>query len=79
MEDLNMITLFVFMIMLLLGIVGLAIRLSWGFIKFVLGLGLFWFCPLLFVLAVVFGFFSHMWLPILIIGLLFGGMFRRAL
>ena len=73
-----MITLLIFMIMLLVGIVGLAIRLSWGLVKFALGLGLLWFCPLLFVLAVVFGFFSHMWLPILIIGLIFGGVFRRA-
>lgn len=68
----------VFMIMLLVGIVSLAVRLSWGILKFVFGLGLFWFCPLLFVLAVLFGLFSHMWLPILIVGLLLGGMFRRA-
>ena len=72
-----MVTITVFMIILLLGIVSLAFRLSWGILKFVFGLGLFWFCPLLFVLAVLFGLFSHMWLPILIVGLLFGGMFRR--
>ena len=74
-----MITLLIFMIMLLVGIVGLAIRLSWGLVKFVVGLGLFWVCPLLFVLAVMFGLFSHLWLPILIVGLLFGGMFRRVI
>ena len=74
-----MITLLIFMIMLLVGIVGLAIRLSWGLVKFVFGLGLFWVCPLLFVLAVMFGLFSHLWLPILIVGLLFGGMFRKVI
>ena len=73
-----MVTITVFMIILLLGIVSLAVRLSWGILKFVFGLGLFWICPLLFVLAAMFGLFSHMWLPILIVGLLFGGMFRRA-
>ena len=67
----------VFMIMLLVGIVSLAFRLSWGILKFVFGLGLFWFCPLLFVLAVLFGGFSHTWLLIVMVGLLFGGGFRR--
>ena len=67
-----------FMFMLMFGIIGLGIRLAWGAAKFFFGLGLFWFCPLLFVLAVLFGWFSHIWLPILIIGLLFGGGFRRA-
>ena len=73
-----MITLIVFMAMLFFGIVGLALKLTWNLTKFLLGLGLFWFCPLLFVLAVLFGWFSHLWLPILIVGLLFGGLFRRA-
>ena len=72
-------SIFVLMAVLLASVISVGIRLAWGATKFIFGLGLFWFCPLLFVLAVVFGFFSHMWLPILIIGLLFGGMFRRAL
>ena len=68
----------ILVVMLFFGIVSLGLRLAWSLTKFAFGLGLFWFCPLLFVLAVMFGWFSHLWLPILIVGLLFGGMFRRA-
>ena len=68
----------IFVVMLFFGVVSLGIRLAWNLTKFVFGLGLFWFCPVLFVLAVLFGWFSHLWLPILIVGLLFGGMLRRA-
>ena len=68
----------VLMIMLLAGVIRAGIRLAWGTTKFLFGLGLFWFCPLLFVLAVAFGWFSGMWILILIIGLLCGGGFRRA-
>ena len=64
--------------MLFFGIVSMGIRLAWSLTKFVFGLGLFCFFPVLFVLAVLLGWFSHLWLPILIVGLLFGGMFRRA-
>ena len=63
---------------LFLGIISLVIRLAWGTAKFVFGLGLFFFCPVLFVLAVILGGFSHIWLPILIIGLLLGRGFVRA-
>ena len=64
-------------LMMVAGIVSLGIRLAWGVTKFVFGLGLFCVCPLLFVLAVLLGGFSSMWLPILIVGLLFGKGFRR--
>ena len=67
----------ILMLMLLWGIVKIGLKLAWGTTKFIFGLGLFWFCPLLFVLAVLLGGFSHMWLPILIVGLLFGSGFRR--
>ena len=67
----------IFLFLLLIGVIRVGLRLAWGATKFVFGLGLFWFCPLLFVLAVLFGWFSHMWLPILIIGLLFGRGYRR--
>ena len=67
----------ILLIMLLIGVVSTGIRLAWGATKFVFGLGLFWFCPLLFVLIVLLGAFSHMWLPIVIIGLLLGRGFRR--
>ena len=68
---------FVFMAVLLVSVISIGIRLAWGVTKFVFGLGLFWFCPLLFVLAVLLGGFSHTWLLIVIVGLLFGGGFRR--
>ena len=68
----------ILMVMLLACVISLAIRFAWSAVKFVFGLGLFWFCPLLFVLAVAFGWFSGMWILILIIGLLCGGGFRRA-
>ena len=67
----------VFLFMLLIGILSLGVHLAWSTAKFIFGLGLFWGCPLLFFLAVLLGGFSHMWVPILIVGLLFGGGFRR--
>ena len=72
-----MIGISILMIMLLVSVISAGIRLAWGATKFLFGLGLFWGCPLLFVLIVLFGGFSHMWLPILIVGLLFGSGFRR--
>ena len=79
-------SIFVLMAVLLASVISVGIRLAWGATKFIFGLGLFWFCPLLFVLAVLFGGFSHTWLfggfshtwlLIVIVGLLFGGGFRR--
>ena len=68
----------VLFMMILVSVVRIGLRLAWNMTKFVFGLGLFWFCPLLFVLTVLLGGFHNMWLPILVIGLLFGGGFRRA-
>ena len=65
------------MLLLLFGIVKTGLRLAWGTTRIVFGLGLFWLCPLLFVLVVLLGGFTHMWLPIVIVGLLFGRGFRR--
>lgn len=67
----------ILMLMLLFGVVKAGLKLAWGTTKFVFGLGLFWLCPLLFVLIVLLGGFTHMWLPIVIVGLLFGRKFRR--
>ena len=67
----------ILMAMLLASVISIGIRLAWGATKLFFGLGLFWFCPLLFVLAVLFGGFSHTWLLIVMVGLLFGGGFRR--
>ena len=71
------ISIWIVMAVLFVSVISIGIRLAWGATKFFFGLGLFWFCPLLFVLAVLFGGFSHTWLLIVIIGLLFGGGFRR--
>ena len=65
-------------IMLVTGIVSLGIRLAWGTTKFVFGLGLFCLCPVFFLVAVLLGGFSGIWLPILIVGLLCGRGFIRA-
>ena len=70
--------LMILMIMILVGVVRAGLRLAWGTTKFLFGLGLFWVCPLLFVLAVFFGAFSHMWLPIVVVGLLLGRGYRRS-
>ena len=67
----------IFLFMLFAGVVRIGLRLALGTTKFLFGLGLFWLCPLLFVLAVFFGAFSHMWLPIVLIGLLMGRGYRR--
>ena len=67
----------ILMLMLLTGIVKAAFRLAWGTTKFLFGLGLFWICPLLFILVVLAGGFAYMWLPIVIVGILFGRGFRR--
>ena len=70
--------LMILMLMLVAGVVRAGFRLAWGMTKFIFGLGLFAFCPILFVLAAMFGIFGHMWLPILLIGLLCGRAYRRA-
>jgi hypothetical protein len=67
----------ILMAVLFASVISIGIRLAWGMAKFFFGLGLFWFCPLLFVLAVLFGGFSHTWLLIVIVGFLFGSGFRR--
>ena len=67
-----MLIMMLMMLILLFGLFQIFWRLAWGTTKFLFGLGLFWFCPVLFVIAVLFGAFSHLWIPILVIGLLCG-------
>ena len=67
----------IFTVMLLAVVISFWIRMAWGATKFIFGLGLFWVCPVLFVVIVLLGGFSHLWLPIIIFGLLFGRGFRR--
>ena len=64
-------------VMLFAGVVSFGLRMAWSLTRFVFGLGLFWFCPLLFVLAVLLGGFRNIWLLIVIVGLLCGrGFFK---
>lgn len=65
------------MLILFIGVLFIGLRLAWGLVKILFGLGLFWFCPLLFVLAVLLGGFPHIWLLILIIALICGCGFTR--
>ena len=65
------------MLILFFTVLMAGLRLAWGLTKFIFGLGLFWFSPLLFILAILFGGFSHTWLLILIIGLLCGRGYNR--
>ncbi len=69
----------ILMIMILISLIGASLRFAWGLTKFLFGLGLFCICPLLFVLAVLFGAFHAVWLPIVIVGLIFGRGFMRAI
>ena len=48
----------ILMLMLFFGVVKAGLKLAWGTTKFVFGLGLFWLCPLLFVLIVLVVFHS---------------------
>ena len=68
----------IIMLLVLFGIIRVGLRLAWGVTKFLFGLGLFWICPLLFILIVLIGGFSYMWIPIVIVGLLLGGGFFRS-
>ncbi len=71
-------TLILVSVMLFAGVVSFGLRMAWSLTRFVFGLGLFWFCPLLFVLAVVLGGFRNIWLLIVIVGLLCGrGFFNK--
>lgn len=67
----------IILIILLFGVIRIGLRLAWSVTKFVFGLGLFFFCPLLFVIAAATGFFGSMLLPLVILVLLFSFGFIR--
>ena len=73
----SMMIIAVLMVSLFFAVIKIGLRLAWGATKFLFGLGLFWVCPALFFLAVLFGGFSYMWIPIVAVGLLSGFGFRR--
>lgn len=65
-------------IMLFFGIVKVALKLAWGATKFIFGLGLFFVCPLAFVILAATGLLGNMWIAILIVALICGFNFRIA-
>ena len=67
----------IILIILLFSVVKIGLKLAWGALKFVFGLGLFFFCPLLFVVAAAMGMFGSMLIPIIIMIVLFSFGFIR--
>lgn len=68
----------VLFIMLFFAILKAAFKFAWGAAKFIFGLGLFFACPLLFVILAAMGLLGNMWILILIVALFCGGGFRFA-
>ena len=67
----------IILIILLFSVVKIGLKLAWSALKFVFGLGLFFFCPLLFVIAAAMGMFGSMLIPIIIMIVLFTFGFIR--
>ena len=65
------------MILLLFGLLSTGFRLAWGIVKFIFGIGLFFICPLLIILGIVFGLLLPILVPIAIIAILCGIGFSR--
>lgn len=60
------------------GVIRMGIRLAWGTVKFFLGLGLFAFCPVLFAILVILGFYGYGLIPMILLVIVLGRLFRRA-
>ena len=67
----------ILLMLLFFAVIGFGIHMAWSVTKFLIGLGLFCFLPIAFVLVVLLGLFIPLWLPILIVGLLLSVCFRR--
>lgn len=67
----------IILIILFFSVVKIGLKLAWSALKFVFGLGLFFFCPLLFVIAAAMGMFGSMLIPIIIMIVLFTFGFIR--
>ena len=76
-----MITLFILLtvLYLTLGIVSLCLKVSFGIFKILFGAGLFFFCPLLFIIALMTGLCHSGFFWILVIAFICFGGRRRAL
>ena len=60
-----------------LGVVRFGLRLAWGLLKFVIGIGLFALCPALLAALLIFGFFGHGIIPTIVLILVLARVFRR--
>ena len=67
----------IILIILFFSVLKIGLKLAWSVMKFVFGLGLFFFCPLLFVLAAATGMFGSMLIPLIVLIVLFTFGFIR--
>ena len=67
----------IILIILFFSVLKIGLKLAWSVMKFVFGLGLFFFCPLLFIIAATMGMFGSMLIPIIIMIVLFTFGFIR--
>ena len=68
----------ILMLILIAGVIRLGLKLAWGAVKILFGLGLFAVCPMLLVALVFLGFYSCGWLILIALGWIFGRGFVRA-
>ena len=68
----------ILMIMLVAGVIRLGLKLAWGVVKILFGLGVFAVCPMLLIALVFFGFYSYGWLILIVLGWIFGRGFVKA-
>ncbi len=64
-------------IFIFIGILRLAVAFTWGLFKVLFGVGLFLFCPALFVILLITGLLSGGWLLLLILIGIFGFAFHH--
>ena len=67
----------IILIILFFSVLKIGLKLAWSVMKFVFGLGLFFFCPLLFVIAAAMGMFGSMLIPLIVLIVLFTFGFIR--
>ena len=65
-------------LVLFFGVIRFGLRLAWGLVKILCGIGLFAFCPALLAAMLIFGFFGHGIIPMIILALVLTRLFRRA-
>ena len=67
----------ILMMFVFFAVIRFSIWMAWGALKLIFGLGLFWLCPLLFIVLGFLGVLGHGWIPIVLIALLLGRGFSR--